>query len=528
MITEDVSTRSILVGESSGSEDEDKCDSLIEKLRISEQRRGFADSTERRASADIIDSVTSADCAVLGTSSSDSETTPNSSPILLPRSSRLEDGDKLLSLKKKKKLKRLAADQPITEPFSSTTSDSSLPLQSSMKTSLSESLALDEIMKRSEMPELFDDLSHSGDSSSCCTDSHSSSPAPLPNTGATDMLRHDRSGAKVNLSQVTIQVTPRTRSREKPLNRLTDGGVPDELSFLSPGGVMHRCGSDDRMRKVTVLEPPPIEALYDAHYKEYAEVSRSLESLKNACDDLGGGPIPSESADFFLKEVDGELTSYVRKSISLQSLSSLDDSVESHSGSFSSHSDTSSQPSSSKTGPAHLSNDIVTNDNAFADDAITKDDVVASNSPNRHRLRSSSIDEVFAELDDPKTGHMIPRRRRLSSDCTNINTGNLTPRMSVTQNHQPSDSPGKPEVCRKSSYGPVRRRSRRKASLVLRLAQLGTESKNFSSDDHLFKYKFVSLRFSSDYQILPDLRTLLTNRPRNTEGQNYKLSYERE
>ena len=160
---------------------------------------------------------------------------------------------------------------------------------------------------------------------------------------------------------------------------------------------------------------------------------------------------------------------------------------------------------------------------AFEDDVIS-DDIIASDVSKRQRLRSNSVD-VFVDMESDHVTKAHCRRR--SSDCTASVHNNMT--SSTTNQIEVDDRrPTVDSHSRKLSYGPVRRRSRRKASLVLRLAQLGTGEKTFSSDDHLMKYKFMSLRYSSDYETLPELRTLLTIRKRNTEGQNYKLSYERE
>ena len=486
--------RALIVGDSSGS-DEDE-----EKLMVKELDGNTAElagmGMENRNELTILDTIG-------GTSSSDSETT---SPILLPRC-RLRAVDSIYSKKSSKQSKKM-------QVVHAKLSDSFEPeLTSSMKKSMSESMVLDEIMSRP------DPLNCNG--SSTCGD-------PLP----TMPRRQDRSGAKVIWS---VQVIP-SESEPKISTINTDDGSHNNSLGLDDSSSLVRSNSADRIRKVTVLEPPPIEELYDAHLKEYAEVSRSLESLRGACDDLIGGPMADESPELVPKRhVNGEVAGFIPKSLSLQSLSSLDDSLESHSNSSfassSSHSDT------LQTFPAPVLDS--TPDNAFEEPAAVDRPSIADDhkeldrellSPTRERIRSSSIDDVFTELEDiSNSGHVKLRRRRRSSACGTNQNNRLTSSENIQESgEQRPRLNSRAEKFRKSSYGPVRRRSRRKASLVLRLAQLGTEGRFINSDDHLFKYKFVSLRYSSDYESLPELRNLLTKRPRNTEGQNYKLSYERE
>lgn len=540
--------RALLVGDSSGSEDEEKGETLIETLRITddddneeeEQSEGSCDAES--AKMDQGHSCSSSSGAV--TSSSDSEAMPDLSP-LLPRSSRLSPDDHPFT---KKKLRRIASNYPRTEPFSpnspSTSTSLSLP-QSLMKTSISDSVMLNELLNQSEdKGDLEHIITHS------CLDDGSTSVAtgdesdPLPDANRLQKM-HDRHDTNISLSHVDIQLLPEDDEENVSTNQIeaatfngksgSSGNYKSHHCRASSLGLNIRSGSDDRVRKVTVLEPPSIEDLYDAHVKEYAEVSRSLESLKEACDDLGRGPVTAESADFLLKQVGGEVATFVPKSLSLQSLSStsVDGSLESNSSSSftSSHSDASSQPGCLTSVISPNANIQTPNDNAFEDgDVMIADD---ESSHRTTRLRSNSIDDVFAELDDSSSDHVTPqRRRRLSSDCT-IRNSTVTMTSSLETNQQDLNDDKQSltsnvERYRKESYGPVRRRSRRKASLVLRLAQLNTEGRTFNSDDHLFKYKFVSLRYNSEYESLPALRTLLILRPRNTEGQNYKLSYERE
>ena len=490
-------TRALIVGESSGSDEDDERP-LIESIKEVDGTRNDAESAgmgmENQNGLTILDHIE-------GTSSSDSETT---SPIL-PRC-RLHAVDSIYSEKRLKKSKKLSLDTILNPKMS----DSSEPeIASSMKKSISESLVLDEIMSRPDPTDHFEKSNHNTIGTSTTDD-------PVP----TRSRSRDRSGAKVSWSET----------------RTNGDSSSNSLGVNSSGTLVHS-NSSERIRKATVLEPPPIEELYDAHLKEYAEVSRSLESLKEACDDLIGGPMSDELPEFVPKrQVNGAVAGFIPKSLSLQS---LDDSLESHSNSSfassSSHSDT------LQTGPAPLLDS--TPDNAFEDPANADHSSVTEDlkeldsellSPTRGRLRSNSIDDVFTGLDDiSNSDHVILRRRRRSSDCgTNqIQNNRLTSQKNSTQETKTDECRprlnSRAEKFRKSSYGPVRRRSRRKASLVLRLAQLSTNG-IFNSDEHLFKYKFVSLRYSSEHESLPELRALLTKRPRNTEAQNYKLSYERE
>ena len=516
--------RALIVGDSSGSEDEEKRGSIIGTLRTKDDReddhtRDGDDSESTRTESSLDSSrLDNEDLSTLGTSSSDSEITPDLSPVMLPRlprSTRLTAADNTL---RKKKLRRVVAELnlPKTNPFPSHAEGTAM--QPLMKNSVSDSIMINDISSHSNSCDIREQSKDSTVSNPTICTHDCDDPLPTGERGETTKNRLD----------VISSLSPVEASSKK--EELTLPGHVNKVA--ANGGSPHlalgkRCSSDDRVRKVTVLEPPAIEDLYDAHIKEYAEVSRSLESLKGACDDLNGGPLTADSADFVLKQVNGELTIFIPKSLSLQSFSSIDGSLESQSSS-SITSDTSSQPSNTnvQTCPAsHL--DDTHDDNAFTDDDGIFTDTETSVSE-RQRLRSNSIDDVFAGLDDLSNDRVVtppPLRRRRSSDFTGTNLGINVTSAEIDQDRKENFEA---ERSRKASYGPVRRRSRRKASLVLRLAQLGTESKTFNSDDHLFKYKFVSLRYSSDYESLPELRTLLSNRPRNTEGQNYKLSYERE
>ena len=499
-------TRALLVGDSSGSDEDDERLLLIESIKeLDVTGNGAAESVGMNQNG-----LTTLDHVEVGTSSSDSETT---SPILLPRC-RLHAVDSIYSNKGSKKSKKLSLDTILHEEVS----ESSEPdIVSSMKKSISEAMVLDEIMSRSDpndLPKLFQN-------SSCDVNSASTSDDPVP-------IRSSRSGSKVSWSDCAMPSGETSN---------TNGSIDTNSLRVNSSGSLVHSNSSERIRKATVIEPPPIEELYDAHLMEYAEVSRSLESLKEACDDLIGGPMSDESPELVPKRrVNGEVDCFVPKSLSLQSLSSIDDSLESHSNSSfvssSSHSDT------LQTGPVPLLDSAP--DNAFEDStnadhpSVTEDLKEIDNeplSPTRGRLRSSSIDDVFTGLDDiSNSNHVVLRRRRRSSDC---GTNPINPRLTSLKNESETDEQrprlnSRAEKFRKSSYGPVRRRSRRKASLVLRLAQLSTEGRPFNPDDHLLKYKFVSLRYSSERESLPELRALLTRRPRNTEAQNYKLSYQRE
>lgn len=74
---------------------------------------------------------------------------------------------------------------------------------------------------------------------------------------------------------------------------------------------------------------------------------------------------------------------------------------------------------------------------------------------------------------------------------------------------------------------PQRRRSRRRASKVLMFAQ-ATADKAMHVPNLLERYQVSSLACCSDLVSLPVLRELIQTSERNSEGQNYKLSYERE
>ena len=526
-------TRALLVGDSSGS-DEDEERLLVESVKELDLITGNGGAAESGSSSTAgMGMENRNDLTILeqielevGTSSSDSEM---ASPILLPRC-RLHAVNSIYSGKGSRKSKKLSLDT-ILQENSKTSTDSAADepdeIVSSMKKSVSESMVLDEIMSRadpssaSDLPKLFQ-KSDCEEINSCS----STRDDPVP-------ARSSRSGSKVNWSD---HVMPGSGESDVLTSNMNDS---NSLRVSSSGSLVHS-NSSDRIRKATVIEPPPIEELYDAHLKEYAEVSRSLESLKEACDDLIGGPISDESPELVPKRrVNGEVECFIPKSLSLQSLTSIDESLESHSNSSfassSSHSDT------LQTGPAPLLDGAP--ENAFDDSTTNAHDHSSISeemdsellSPTRGRLRSNSIDDVFTELDEiSNDDHVIlqQRCRRRSSDCGS-STNPINPRLSSLRNETEGNEQrprlnSRAEKFRKSSYGPVRRRSRRKASLVLRLAQLGTEGRPFNPDDHLFKYKFVSLRYSSEYESLLELRALLDRRPRNTEAQNYKLSYQRE
>ena len=515
-------TRALLVGDSSGS-DEDEERLLVESVKEldligAESGSGSTAGMgmENQNDLTILEQIE----LEVGTSSSDSETT---SPILLPRC-RLHAVDSIYSDKGSRKSKKLSLDT-ILQENSKTSADSATEpddheILSSLKKSVSESMVLDEIMNRadpssaSDLPKLFQksDLEEVNSCSSTRDD-------PVP-------ARSSRSGSKVNWSD---HVTDVSTSNVNDSNFLR----------VDDSGSLVRSSSSERIRKATVIDPPPIEDLYDAHLKEYAEVSRSLESLKEACDDLIGGPIPDESPELVPKwRTNGEVECFIPKSLSLQSLTSIDESLESHSdsslASSSSHSDT------LQTGPAPLLDGAP--ENAFDDSTINADDHPSVSedlkeidsevfSPTRGNLRSNSIDDVFTVDEISNDNHVILRQRQRSRRSSTTNP--IIPRLTSLRN-ETEDNEQRPrlnsraEKFRKSSYGPVRRRSRRKASLVLRLAQLGTKGQPFNPDDHLFKYKFVSLRYNSEYESQLELRALLDRRPRNTEAQNYKLSYQRE
>lgn len=72
---------------------------------------------------------------------------------------------------------------------------------------------------------------------------------------------------------------------------------------------------------------------------------------------------------------------------------------------------------------------------------------------------------------------------------------------------------------------PHRRRSRRRASLVLQFA-LATSDKSMHVPSLLGRYQVCSLACSSGITSYAELQRLILHSPRNSEGLNYKLSYE--
>jgi hypothetical protein len=74
---------------------------------------------------------------------------------------------------------------------------------------------------------------------------------------------------------------------------------------------------------------------------------------------------------------------------------------------------------------------------------------------------------------------------------------------------------------------PQRRRSRRRASKLLQIA-LATSDRSMHVPSLLERYQVCSLACCSNFVSLKPLRHLIMESPRNTEAQNYKLSYERE
>lgn len=76
--------------------------------------------------------------------------------------------------------------------------------------------------------------------------------------------------------------------------------------------------------------------------------------------------------------------------------------------------------------------------------------------------------------------------------------------------------------------GPHRKRSRCRASRVLLMAQASTEKGAWNWSNLLFRYQVSSLGCSSSLTSLDKLRNLITDYPRNSEAQNYKLSYQLE
>ena len=76
--------------------------------------------------------------------------------------------------------------------------------------------------------------------------------------------------------------------------------------------------------------------------------------------------------------------------------------------------------------------------------------------------------------------------------------------------------------------GPKRRRSRRRASLILRFALASIENGITDWSYLLFRYQISSLGCSNPLTTQNELRKLIVDYPRKSEAQYYQLSYERE
>lgn len=105
----------------------------------------------------------------------------------------------------------------------------------------------------------------------------------------------------------------------------------------------------------------------------------------------------------------------------------------------------------------------------------------------------------------------------LSSDDEQIPALQLSPRFNTTLSLPPR-SPGAPPLC----Y-----HKRRATTVVLRL-RLANLNCSTSPSDLLQKYQFFSLGCCRGVESRTGLRALLTDASNNTEGQNYKLSCQRE
>lgn len=105
-------------------------------------------------------------------------------------------------------------------------------------------------------------------------------------------------------------------------------------------------------------------------------------------------------------------------------------------------------------------------------------------------------------------------------------------RTSLTAEPPAGESTGKKMMKRRKSSDlvidePVRRRSRRRASKVLSIA-LAVPEKGMKIASLLERYQVLSLACSVALTSVKELRDIITSSPRNSEAQNYKLSYERE
>ena len=145
--------------------------------------------------------------------------------------------------------------------------------------------------------------------------------------------------------------------------------------------------------------------------------------------------------------------------------------------------------------------------------------------PAHYRTRESSSGGEDRNLSGTEVGGVLQTERTsaVEADSEGEDFLNL-PR--ITQ-HVCDDSTRKVSNESIAAEEPERRRSRRRASKVLLFA-LATSDKTMHVPSLLERYQVCSLACCMELTCSQLLREIITNTPRNTEAQNYKLSYERE
>ena len=221
--------------------------------------------------------------------------------------------------------------------------------------------------------------------------------------------------------------------------------------------------------------------------------SRSLEGLCNSLEIEGNGQVRS-SVQFGIG-----LFKFDKKSVSMQSLLSQ----SSSSGASSSDCSSANPSTTSLLSPATKVNrvsscsiDLVDNMNKTIPQSPVRQVGSPNDQANPDRV-SGSLSISCSENEDSFTECSINDRRLAQ------------PRCSIDME------------------GPLFLRPRRGGSTVLQIAQTASP-KLANSTDLLNKYQFLSLGCCEGIKDIPELRELLMECPHNTEGQNYKLSYERE
>lgn len=182
----------------------------------------------------------------------------------------------------------------------------------------------------------------------------------------------------------------------------------------------------------------------------------------------------------------------------------------------------------------------------YADSEGTKSSVMYEEFVGTRRKSSGSSDELAGDSRKSSvTSDEFNSDRRKSSDKSNTSLVQL-PLVSQSEPAGTSASTKKSQrratanklsvdegSSRKASTEsipaeePQRRRSRRRASRVLLFA-MATADKTMHVPSLLERYQVCSLACCSTLNTCAPLRELIMTAPRNTEGQNYKLSYERE